>query len=116
VNTVFNASLALVSIPDERFFPDFRVLLVFEALFLAVVLLDFFADFFLVVDLELEADLVDFFLVVFLVVIPSLVRRFIHMKQRFPTSEEALPAVDDALAFPPGLLKETSQNCAAPGR
>jgi hypothetical protein len=30
------------------------------------------------------------------------------MKQRFPISEEALPAVDDALAFPPGLHEKLS--------
>jgi hypothetical protein len=69
VNTVFKASLALDSIPAERFVADFRVLLVLAALFLAAVLRDFFAGFFLVVNFELEADLVDFFLVVFLVVI-----------------------------------------------
>jgi hypothetical protein len=28
------------------------------------------------------------------------------MKQRSPNSEEALPAVDDALAVPPGLFKK----------
>ena len=31
-----------------------------------------------------------------------------HMQQRFPISEEALPAVDDALALPPGLLERLS--------
>jgi hypothetical protein len=31
------------------------------------------------------------------------------MKQRSPNYEEALPAVDDALALPPGLFKKPSQ-------
>jgi hypothetical protein len=34
------------------------------------------------------------------------------MKQRSPIYEEALPAVDDALALPPGLFKKPSQKAA----
>lgn len=32
-----------------------------------------------------------------------------HTKQRLPISEEALPAVDDALTFPPGLHERLSR-------
>jgi len=32
-----------------------------------------------------------------------------HTKQRLPISEEALPAVDDALTFPPGLHERPSR-------
>ncbi len=99
--TAFSAFLAVFNIPfDERlrlFDTDFLP----DADFLAE---RFFAVFF-------DAD----FLAVFLAAIwlfPLVYED--HMKQRSPNYEEALPAVDDALALPPGLLRNPAKTLLDP--
>jgi hypothetical protein len=106
---------------EERFFPDFLVAPFLVALFLDVFLAEDFleAAFF---PLVFEADLVgfdfgllDFFFAGLLVVTPHPLFEVEPHEATLPpkTSEEALLAMDNALALPPGPLAETRvQECS----
>lgn len=96
-STFFKASLARLRIPEERPFRDLLADFLVEVRFC-----DFLVVFFALV---LVADLVDFFLAGFLVAIYFPLQSYPHEATLPQTSEEALPAVDDALTFPPGPVK-----------
>jgi len=115
VNTAFNAFLALPGNPVERFLDDLRLVLFLLAPFLLVAFFEaavfLAADFF---ELPFEAELVDFFPAGFLAGMFFLVGYEKSTRSNAPPiAEEALPAVDDALALPPGPFKKPSQKSAA---
>jgi hypothetical protein len=91
----------------ELFLLDLRLL----PLLAAPVLREPLAEVFLAEAFELDLD--DFFLADFPAGTSYLRLKKIHKKQRSPSIEEALPAVDDALAFPPGLFEKPATPRAA---